>query len=204
MRILFASAAVAATTLLTAAATPAFAQDRAPFTGAKVEALAGYDSISDGAPGSDGSTGGVAYGIGAGYDAPIGNVRLGGEVEWMDSTTRERASGVLVANDRFRANTDRDLYVGGRIGYVLSPSAMLYAKAGYTNARVESRYTVGTTATRSGVNLDGFRLGAGVEYAMSPNMYVKGEYRYSHYGDQDGASLDVDRHQLIAGVGIRF
>jgi outer membrane immunogenic protein len=33
---------------------------------------------------------------------------------------------------------------------------------------------------------------------------VKGEYRYSNYGNQDGVDVDADRHQLMAGVGVRF
>jgi len=53
-------------------------------------------------------------------------------------------------------------------------------------------------------NLDGFRVGAGLEYNISPTTYVKGEYRYSHYGDVDGYDIDLDRHQLVGGVGIRF
>jgi len=204
MQFLFATAAVAAATLVTAAATPAFAQDRAPFSGVRVEALGGYDSVSNGAPASNGSTDGFVYGIAAGYDAAIGKARIGAEVEATDSTASERSANVLAAGDRFRADAGRDLYAGVRIGYVLSPKWMIYGKAGYTNARVETNYTAGATTISDKRNLDGFRLGAGVEYALTHNVYVKGEYRYSHYGDQAGLAVDADRHQVIAGVGIRF
>ena len=106
--------------------------------------------------------------------------------------------------DQLRLDAGRDLYVGGRVGYVISPLAMIYAKGGYTNARIESRYTAGTTEFRDHTNLDGFRVGAGLEYNITPTAYVKGEYRYSHYGDVDGYNIDLDRHQLLGGVGIRF
>src|SRR3546814_18059784 len=63
-------------------------------------------------------------------------------------------------------------------------------------------------------NLDGYRLGAGVEQKVGSNAYAKVEYRYSNYGDArlefanggntDNFSVDTDRHQVVAGVGWRF
>lgn len=202
MRPVFAAAASAAAALTVAVATPGHAQtaDTADFSGFRLEALAGYDNLSAGGDGSDG----FVYGIAAGYDAPVGRARLGVEAEIADATTDARARGVLVANDSLRAEAGRDLYLGVRAGYVLSPRAMLYAKAGYTNARLATTYVAGTATVRDARNLDGFRLGAGVEYALSRNVYAKAEYRYSHYGEQDGIALDADRHQLMAGVGVRF
>ncbi|WP_294352983.1 outer membrane beta-barrel protein [uncultured Sphingomonas sp.] len=186
------------------AALPAAAQTNAPFTGARVEALGGYDNLQDGGDGSSEGRDGFVYGVGLGYDVQAGGVVLGAEGEITDSTTRARSYNAITAGDRFSINAGRDLYLGGRVGYVISPQAMIYAKGGYTNARVESRYDVGTTTFRDHTNLDGFRVGAGLEYNLTPTAYVKGEYRYSHYGDVDGYDIDADRHQLMAGVGIRF
>ena len=42
-------------------AAPAFAQDQAPFTGVRVEALGGYDHVSDGDSNSTGKDGFIAY-----------------------------------------------------------------------------------------------------------------------------------------------
>ena len=63
-------------------------------------------------------------------------------------------------------------------------------------------------------NLDGYRVGAGVEHAMGRKAYVKAEYRYSNYGDArleyangantDNFSVDTDRHQVVIGAGVRF
>ena len=50
-------------------------------------------------------------------------------------------------------------------------------------------------------------MGAGVEYNLTPTAYIKGEYRYSHYGHINGIDNydpNVDRHQIMGGVGIRF
>ncbi len=183
-------------------ATPCTAQAAEDFSGFRLEALGGYDHVSGGDEG-DGK-GGFLYGVATGYDAALGRVRLGAEAELTDSTVRQRDTITGEGGGNFRTELGRDLYLGVRAGYVLSPAAMIYAKAGYTNARTTSSFTTGATTTRDAVNLDGFRAGAGVEVKIDPRFYVKGEYRYSHYGDQNGLEIDADRHQLMAGVGVRF
>lgn len=199
-KLVLATAAVAAGT----AALPATAQTAAPFTGPRVEALAGYDNLQDGGDGDSEGRDGFLYGGAIGYDVQAGGVVLGAEAELTDSTSRARSYNAFTAGDRFSVNAGRDIFLGGRVGYVISPLAMIYAKGGYTNARVESRYTAGTVEFRDHTNLDGFRVGAGLEYNITPTAYVKGEYRYSHYGDVDGYDIDLDRHQLLGGIGIRF
>ncbi|PZU65569.1 MAG: porin family protein, partial [Sphingobium sp.] len=92
---------------------PAFAQDYAPFTGAHAEIITG-----------------LLYGLNAGYDFALGGLILGIEGEISDSTTRLHVAGG-------KSETDRDLYVGGRIGVPLGSKALAYVKAGYSNARME-------------------------------------------------------------------
>jgi outer membrane immunogenic protein len=191
--------------LAAAAATPAFAQEAdAPFTGAHIEALGGYDNVE----GDDG----FAYGAGAGFDFQAGKAILGIEGEYMDSTTRERESGVFAAGDNLRLSPGRDIYVGAKVGFAVAPATMLYGKAGYTNARAKFRYDDGLgTVSTGGNNLDGYRLGVGVEQKfnlLGPSGFVKAEYRYSNYKNLNigGANVDVDadRHQGVVGVGVRF
>jgi outer membrane immunogenic protein len=94
----------------------------------------------------------------------------------------------------------RDIYVGARVGTTVGANTLLYAKAGYTNARVRTTYDGPGTALDFdvGENLDGFRVGAGAEFALGPNSFLKTEYRYSNY-EQDFA-----KHQVVAGFGFRF
>jgi len=203
MRKLVLTAATAALGLGLAA--PAFAQDtgKAPFTGVRVEALAGYDNLSDGDSRSSGKDGFV-YGGALGYDAQVGGFVLGVDGEITGATTKVRGTDVLTAGDRLRVRAGRDLYVGGRIGYVVSPQTLIYAKAGYTNARINTDYTVGTARIEDHSDLDGYRLGAGLEYNVTPQAYLKAEYRYSHYGNAGGYDIDANRNQVLAGVGYRF
>ena len=198
--------ATAAAAFGVALASPAMAQD-GPFTGPRIEALGGYDNLQDGGDGDSEGRDGFTYGALLGYDFQRGNMVFGIEGEVTDSTTSTRSYNEIAAGDRFSVEAGRDLYIGGRIGYAISPQALIYGKGGYTNARIESRYQAATTSDNELVDkadLDGFRLGAGLEYNFSPSAFVKGEYRYSHYGEIDGYDIDLDRHQLMAGVGIRF
>lgn len=195
--------ATAAAAFGVALASPALAQD-GPFSGARIEALGGYDNLKGGGDGDSEGRDGFTYGALIGYDLQRGGAVFGVEGEVTDSTTSWRSNNEFAAGDRFRLDAGRDLYVGGRVGAVISPQALIYAKAGYTNARVESRYTLGTTELSDKANLDGFRVGAGLEYNISPSAFVKGEYRYSHYSKLDDFDIDTDRHQLMAGLGFRF
>ncbi|HEX8642064.1 MAG TPA: porin family protein [Allosphingosinicella sp.] len=180
--------------------TPAAAQEATGnFSGVRVEGIVGYDRPSVEGDGSSG----VVYGAGVGYDFQSrGSAVFGVEGEVTDSTSDDCIADFDVTGDELCARAGRDFYVGARAGAAVSPNVLLYAKAGYTNARVGFDYEDGTTGTAldfdEGRNLDGLRAGAGVEFAIGPNSYAKTEYRYSNY--EDG----VSRHQVVAGFGFRF
>jgi outer membrane immunogenic protein len=197
-------AAVSATLL----ATPAFAQSDAPFTGLRVEGIVGYDAfnISEDSDDTDAddTIDGLAYGVQGGYDFNVGNIVVGVEGEFTDST------GELEDDeDVFSVRAGRDLYVGGRVGFLAGPRSLIYLKGGYTNTAIEYDEQDGTETFELDTEIDGFRLGAGAEFLFGRNTYGKVEYRYSNYSslqDEGGADIDIDldRHQVVAGVGFRF
>lgn len=196
-------AATAALLAGTAFAAPAFAQSTdASFTGPRAEAVVGWDHVEDGSV-YDASKDGAVYGGAIGYDFQAGSAVLGVEGEVTGATTRERDTGVLVAGDSLRVKAGRDLYVGGRVGFTVGGNALIYAKGGYTNARINTRYTSPTTNIDVSDDIDGWRLGAGAEVKLNDKVYLKGEYRYSKYDDSD-SGIDARRHQVVGGVGIRF
>jgi outer membrane immunogenic protein len=179
-------------------AAPALAQDVGNFSGLRVEGIVGYERADVEGENSDG----IQYGAGIGYDFQTGGMVIGIEGEIADSTVDECVGGVALAGDQLCAEFGRDLYVGGRVGGAISPNALLYAKAGYTNGRVALDYEDGTPSTaldfNQGENLDGLRVGGGVEFALGPNSFAKTEYRYSNY------EQGFDKHQVVAGFGFRF
>ncbi len=173
----------ATTAVVLAVSAPAMAQEASPFTGAHAEVLVGYDKLDTNGSVA-GNPDGLLYGLGLGYDLQVGGVVLGIEGEIADSTANVDVGGVDI-------DAARDLYVGARAGFPIGSQALAYVKAGYTNARIE-------TEGFGGDNGDGARVGAGLEYKLGGQLFVKGEYRYSNY------EADVERHQFVAGLGIRF
>lgn len=113
------------------------------------------------------------YGVNAGYDVDLGGAVVGATVEYQDSS-----------EDGF----GRDLSIVGRVGGKVGENVLAYALAGYSNLGVEG----------TGIELDGVRVGAGVEAAFAERFYGTVEYRYSNY------ELDADGHQMLVGLGIRF
>jgi outer membrane immunogenic protein len=216
--------ALFATGSLMAVAAPAFAQsaDESPFTGARIGVTGGYDVTKagssvddDGNDNNDQSIDGVAYGVTAGYDIDLGGAVVGIEGEYTDSSAKtEFDDGDFEGFGFGQVDTGRDLYIGARVGAKVSPNALLYAKGGYTNTKLNILSSDGTTETNRDFKLDGWRVGAGAEYAMSRNTFVNLEYRYSKYSEAniefpDGTTtpdfdVDTDRHQVMAGVGVRF
>jgi outer membrane immunogenic protein len=113
--------------------------------------------------------GAITYAINAGYDHQIGGAVIGLQAEIGDTD-----------------ETGRDIAVSARAGGIVGERALLYAHAGYTNLRAV------------GINLDGVRAGAGVEFAVTDHFYINGEYRYSNY------ELGFDAHGAVVGAGFRF
>ena len=181
-----------------AVASPAAAQEASPFSGPRVEGIVGYDTTDV----EDENSSGIAYGVGLGYDFQTGGLVVGVEGEASDSTLDECVANVDLVGDELCVDAGRDLYVGGRVGAAVSRNVLVYGKAGYTNARIALDYEDGTAGTaldfEDGENLDGVRVGGGLEFALGPNAYAKTEYRYSNY------EQGFDRHQVVAGFGFRF
>ena len=166
--VIFAAVAAAA-----AFSAPAFAQDAAPFTGPRAGVTVGYDSLGD--------EEGVSYGVTAGYDLPVAqNITFGPEVSLGDTTTD--APGVKVS---------RDLAASVRLGYVLNPQFLAFAKVGYADTRFEA---LGTN-----VNFEGVRFGGGLEFAVTSNAYISAEYQRTEYEDNFGG-----RDAGVVGIGFRF
>ncbi|MGB5777621.1 outer membrane protein [Allopontixanthobacter sediminis] len=209
---------------LSAIAAPAFAQDSdATFTGPRVEGIIGYDIATAGSSvdddinqDNDQSIDGLMYGVAVGYDVDLGGVVVGAEAELTDSTAKtEFTDGDFEGFGFGNVRAGRDLYFGARAGIKAAPDMLLYAKGGYTNAKFDILSNDGTTEYNQDIDTDGFRVGAGAEYAMSTNSFVKLEYRYSNYSkaevdfdgdlaDTDRFDVDLDRHQVVASYGFRF
>lgn len=208
-------------------AAPAFAQDGAAparddavFTGPRVGVILGYNRLEPGRSpnssiGSNRKADGLTYGGDFGYDIAVNRFVLGAEGEITGSTGDVSNAPISAGAAGYgRATQGRDLYAGLRLGYIVAPKTLVYVKGGYTNDRVELTASNGTTTTGARYNLDGYRVGAGVEQKIGPTTYAKLEYRYSNYndarlpyvvgGNASTFGVDPERHQVVAGLGVRF
>lgn len=204
-------------------AAPAVAQEvNAGFTGPRVGGIVGYGQLGSGEDpeegidndnGGDQSIEGVVYGVDAGFDFAIAGLVAGIEGEFSESSGKQEVEESIAIPFSSRLETGRDLYVGGRLGFLATPKTLVYAKAGYTNTSIESAFEDADERFEFDTNIDGYRLGAGLEQLFGEKFYGKIEYRYSNYGNLDFSdnneqdfqtSIDLDRHQVVAGLGIRF
>ncbi len=209
-------------------ATPAASVPK-PMPGGRIEARLGWDRLMASATDVDNDIDGALYGFGVGYDKSFGKYFVGA-FAGIDATSGsvENVSSIDVVNgittNTFRETVEqtfqRDLELGIRAGYRFSKYLAAYGSVAFVNLKSEvSTETVtiedndntdnvpGTESTpvRSGAEQfqDGWRFGVGSEIEIVEGVFAKAEYRYSDYGE-DELGLDVTRHQMVTGVGLRF
>lgn len=199
--------AILAAIALAATATPAFAQDAQPFEGPFIGASAGWNRAeaagrTEGGQPLDGEAArdSVVIGAFAGYDHKVvDRVVLGAEAGFsiaLDDSSAGRSAGNQITLDE-RYSFD----LTGRAGYLVTDDVLIYARGGYANSRVRTEIEqAGSIATRSD-NRDGWLVGGGAEYAISPNIRARVEYRYSDFGS-DGRNSE--RHQTLVGISYKF
>jgi outer membrane immunogenic protein len=228
--------------LLTAAAVfaavPAQAQDaetgNGTFTGPRIQAQVGwtrtginiFDTRNFGGRGDFGGSSEqdneVSYGGEVGFDFDLGGFVVGayagGDIsnnaEGFNFTT---ATATVPAEPRLLLETDRNLYVGGRVGIVAGGRALIYGKGGFSRATLDESNPAGTARTvnfpTGEEEVDGYHFGGGVEVALSEMFYVRADYTHTKYEDMalpaqpnpaQTFELRFNRNVASLGFGIRF
>lgn len=188
-------------------------------SGFRVEPRIGHDRVvtelnvkagTDSASVREGKSG-VTYGGEAGYDLVVNTGTMLGIYGGIEGSSVEQC----IPSDGTRSciSPGRNLTVGVRGGYLLNPTTALYIKGGYSNGQIRIDYSdpqFSDDDFRLSDNLSGFHVGAGVQAGFGRNFYGKLEYVYTDYNGyevsdgSDKASLDFSRHQVVAGLGVRF
>lgn len=154
---------------------------------------------------------GFAYGAQVGYDFRLNpSVVLGAEV----SATGRTGSSYFGDNvgNAFRLKQGRTFNATARLGYLVSPTGLVYARGGYSNAQFKVDDFVGD---RDHTNKGGYTVGAGYEQAITQQVSARVEYNYSHFGRDrfnslsdftavDNAALRYNRSAVTAGLNYHF
>ena len=145
---------------------------------------------------------GMLGGIQAGYNHDFGGLVLGAETDLQLSnigydevpapgiTARTQIDSFGTLRGRVGIAADRFLpYVTGGVAYA-NASISLAGPGG--SVRVEDTYV-------------GWTVGGGVEYAVTDNVSIKGEYLYLDFGAADfGTGVDSDLTSHVARVGLNY
>ena len=191
----------------------------ASFSGPRFELRGGWDrttlsaSVDDGVDHLSGRGHKSGFNVGGeiGYDARLAPMMIAGVYGGIEGSTAKDCS-VVFGNDQACLRLGRNLTLGGRLGAVVSPMAMLYVKGGYSNGQLRASYANADDPTldfKDHANRGGYHFGAGGEMPVGAG-YVRLEYvrtNYSGYKWTDPdvtVKLDGHRDQLLAGFGLRF
>lgn len=92
-----------------------------------------------------------------------------------------------------------------RAGYAVD-RALIYTAGGYTATDSEIKTPFGNTSKM----LNGWTIGAGIDYAFTDNVFGRLEYRYNDFGKETytvrGISADgkLSEHVVSVGLGVKF
>jgi len=109
-------------------------------------------------------------------------------------------------DDGFEVKNGVDGSLRARLGYTITPDALIYATAG----GAAKHMTVEEGGDKDSASMLGWTAGVGTDIKITGNVFGRAEYRYTDYGNKSfetgTGSRDVDSrdHRVIFGVGMQF
>lgn len=186
------------------------AQDAQPGTlyGIRIEANVGSDRFQA----QSTHRNRFGYGASIGWDGQLTRqITIGPEASYW----RTRHGNEICSTDANAATlcsrSGREIGLGFRLGFRLTPQIMVFGKGGYAENRQSGSFVsanglyyingqiVGPGyALSDRSKMDGYFFGGGVEYALIRNFYVNAQYVRSRYDNH------TSRHRGMLGVGLRI
>ena len=178
---------IAAVAAFLTASGAAFAQSPVnTFAGCYVGAHAGYtaniveveNAISLGVEGG-------LVGIQGGCDAAMDRAVVGlyGEYNFLNADQSVFGQDIKM---------DSKWSAGIRGGLLLNPGTLLYAKIAYTKSK-------GDILDASGVD-----MGAGLEVALTQNLFLQADYTYTKWKEDEEQGIDIDTNQHTGRLGVIY
>jgi outer membrane autotransporter protein len=187
-----------------AAVAPAAQAQEHAFSGPRIGAEISYEDFGSG---TDGATVAAL----AGWDFAVGrNWVIGATGRYAlvgvdGSETTETPGGLLQTAD---VSVRDNWGLSARVGHVVGKRVLIFGEAGYESLRLNAVRTLraaacvpptGCLISREdfSFNEDLWTVGVGAEWALTPNVRVRGQYSY-------GDSKAFDRNRLSLGVAWQF
>ncbi|NJS13312.1 MAG: porin family protein [Sphingopyxis sp.] len=180
----------------------AFAQsgEGSPLSGPHIGIDGVYDSLEANLPTSTAENTRRGFGgrVHAGYDIVLGDVALFG-VEAGVGTGGRTVVQPSLAGGSFSVNPGLTYDVTARAGLALGGRVALYGRGGYRWLRTEQSIS-GQAANNSQRTATerGFTYGGGIEFALTDNIALRGEYNQTRF------SSDLRQSKVSVGATIRF
>ncbi|WP_457607096.1 outer membrane protein [Nitratifractor sp.] len=153
-------------------------------------------------------------GLYAGYNWLLdNNFVLGIEGDWTYIDADD--SGSIGTQGTAKVEQKWDASLRLRAGYAMD-NIMPYITGGIAWSSIKTTFDNGINATYSNTDTyTGWTLGAGIEYAISENLHVRLQYRYTDYGDETFTFInhanqtrhiktDYNAHMVQVGFSYRF
>jgi outer membrane immunogenic protein len=154
--------------------------------------------------------------IGAGCDyqfaGPMGNWVIGGFGDYTFSNVHGDHVGAPITSWVGNLKEDWSWAVGGRVGYLVTPTFLSYVNAGYTethfNGPAYFNFVTGLPGTPAfglqASTYQGWFIGSGFEYGLNflPGLFLKTEYRYSEF-DRKQVNVVNTAGTLVAAENIK-
>lgn len=155
------------------------------------------------------ANGRVMGGLQAGYNYQMGNVVLGIEAT-ASLLQNEKWSNQNDPGTMFSSTVNWDATLAPRLGYAFDRT-LIFAKAGLAVAEFEYGHDRNGTIISGSSTRAGYVVGAGLEYALTQNISIKGEYDYMDFGKgrtymAEDVWVEPNRriHTFLVGVNYRF
>jgi outer membrane immunogenic protein len=162
--------------------------------------------VGDGCHEGDGWLGGGQVG----YNWQTGNIVFGVEFSGSLADISGSHTSLIGAPDQYRSEVSSVFLLTGRVGYAFD-RLLVYATGG--GAWVRDRFEYVGAATESiKQTRGGWTIGAGLEYAFSPNWSLAAQYNFINLGDKDvtfplagfTANTDSELHLATVRLNYRF
>ena len=190
------------------------ARAEGPLDGLYIVGIGGYeryglDLESGGVTIDLGHISGAGGGVAIGWDLEVDDWHLAveGEYVWSGASATEITN---TGGDVFTStlHVKRSIGLAARYGYAFGGDILLYGRLGWTKTKIGFALTGPGLDLAASTSVNGLSYGAGVEWAITTRVSLRGEYIRTNYEnileDILGLPLEPSRDAFRGGIALRF